>query len=186
MANFWSRILPVGRRSLLFGVHNILWHPYTVYRAWKKLYGKPSRKELYCIFVHDWGYWNAKDMDGETGRDHSEYGAKLARKKYGDEYGELVLFHSRHYAVRHGAIPSKLCWADKYSILYDWKWFYLLRAKLSGEIKEYRKSNAHLIDISKSDSEWFDYVRASMKKLAESESPDIIPYQIDVKKYKEI
>ena len=46
----------------------------------------------------------------------------------------LVLLHSRRYAKVHGLEPSKLCWADKLSIMYDPEWFYLLRARASGEL----------------------------------------------------
>ena len=74
----------------------------------------------------------------------------------------LSVLHSRDMASRMGMSPWSLYHADKVSILYDPKWFYLLRAWLSGEIKEF-KSNAiasgHL-KPGATNSEWFDFYRA--------------------------
>ena len=42
--------MKVGTKSLLFGVHQLLWHPLTVWLGWIKLYKKPpSFKEAVCI-----------------------------------------------------------------------------------------------------------------------------------------
>ena len=144
---------PVGRRSLLFGVHQFLWHPWTVYQAWRRLYGRPNWREAVCIVIHDWGYWFAPNIDGPEGQRHPEWGARIARRWLGDAYGDLVLYHSRHYARLHGKAPSKLCWADKLSILYEPKWFYLLRATLSGEIREYRRNGMDRIGLERSHGE---------------------------------
>ena len=84
----------VGTKSLLFGVHQFLWHPVTVILAWRKLYGWPSARETVCILVHDGGYWKAADMDGEWGMNHPELGAKIAGSLFGDTYYDLVLLHS--------------------------------------------------------------------------------------------
>lgn len=65
--NLFNRLFPVGTRSLLFGVHQFLWHPWTVYRAWRYLYGKPTWREVVCIFLHDLGYFGKPNMDGEEG-----------------------------------------------------------------------------------------------------------------------
>jgi hypothetical protein len=130
--------MKVGTRSLLFGVHQFIWHPITVYRAWRDLYGKrPTWKETICIIVHDWGYWGCVSMDGPGGELHSLAGSGIAWMLFDLEHEELVLYHSRHYAAAVGVQPSKLCWPDKLSMLYDPVWFYLLRARLSGEIREY-------------------------------------------------
>jgi hypothetical protein len=91
-----NRLLPVGRRSLLFGVHQVIWHPFTVLLAWIKLYGLPTWREFVCIIIHDWGYWNCRDMDGQDGHDHPKYGAYLAFKWFGEEYAAECLLHSRH------------------------------------------------------------------------------------------
>jgi len=79
IASYINRVLPVGSRSLLFGVHQFIWHPITVAVAWRKLYGKwPTFLESLCIVVHDWGYWGCPNMDGEQGKRHPVRGACLA------------------------------------------------------------------------------------------------------------
>lgn len=57
--------MKTGTKSLLFGVHQFIWHPLTVLLAWIKLYGWPAWEELVCIIIHDWGYWGKSNMDGE-------------------------------------------------------------------------------------------------------------------------
>ena len=74
--------MKIGTKSLLFGVHQFFWHPLTVYWAWKRLYGRPSLREFVCIFVHDWGYWRAGDMDGAIGGLHPELGATNHRPAF--------------------------------------------------------------------------------------------------------
>lgn len=169
--NLFKRLFPVGTRSLLFGVHQFLWHPWTVYRAWRYLYGKPSWREVVCIFLHDLGYFGKPNMDGEEGGRHPEVGARIAGQLFGEEYRKLVLYHSRHYAKLQGEMPSKLCWADKLSITFDPKWFYLLRARCTGEIKEYRGISS--IDVSLSNSQWFDWITDQFVKDAKAGSVDL-------------
>lgn len=145
----------VGTKSLLFGVHQFLWHPWTVARAWRFLHGRwPSRMEWVCIACHDIGYWGSPDMDGDIGQRHPERGARLAGRIgyhyarwcghspadaafFESYYHNFTIFHSRFYAKRAGAPVSELFMADKLSIAFEPRWWYLLRATLSGEIKEY-------------------------------------------------
>lgn len=146
--------MKVGTKSILFGVHQFLIHPIVVTLAWRKLYKRwPDWIEAICILVHDWGYWGKSDMDGVEGKNHPEFGALLAVRIavglhyffkrdpavafLGSAVYDLTVGHSSHYATSIGKEPSALCWADKYSINYEWEWFYLLRAKLSGELAEY-------------------------------------------------
>lgn len=133
----WNRIT-VGTKSLLFGVHAFWWHPITVWIAWVRLYKEwPTWRECCCIVFHDWGYWGCETMDGPGGDDHPVFGAELASFLFGSEYHDFVLYHSRHLSARHEKIPSLLCWPDKYSMMWDPMWFYLIRASISGEIEEY-------------------------------------------------
>lgn len=171
--NLFKRLFPVGTRSLLFGVHQFLWHPWTVYRAWRYLYGKPSWREVVCIFLHDLGYFGKPNMDGEEGGRHPEVGARIAGRLFGDEYRKLVLYHSRHYANLQGELPSKLCWADKLSIAFDPKWFYLLRARCTGEIKEYRANGSSFVAVSMSDSQWFDWITDHFVEAAKAGSVEL-------------
>lgn len=162
--------MKVGTKSLLVGVHQILWHPFTVYRAWKRLYGRPTVREAICILLHDWGYWGSSEMDGSTGVRHPEVGAAVVGILFGDAHRELVLLHSRRYALEHGRDPSKLCWADKLSIVYEPNWFYLLRARASGELDEYRRQALNWIGPDKSDREWLLWVKRRFAKAALMES----------------
>ncbi|MDB5053131.1 MAG: hypothetical protein JWM44_1181 [Bacilli bacterium] len=171
-----NKLMPTGRRSLLFGVHQFIWHPWTVYRAWVYLYGRPTFKEISCIIIHDWGYWFCPNMDDEQGQKHPQTGAQIAMKLFGEKYFWLVLLHSRHYAKQFDYEPSKLCWADKLSILYDPKQFYLFRARLSGEIEEYRKNAEQWIPLIVSDRIWFDWIREKFIKLAKEKKADAVPY----------
>ena len=186
--------MKVGTKSLFFGVHQFLWHPLTVTLAWRELYKScPSWKEFICIFIHDWGYWGSPNMDGEEGEKHPEWAANFSMKhidklyryfpnleRYGIYiYRNLCLYHSRHYARMYNHEPSKLCWADKLCYKYDPVWFYTLRAKLSGEIKEYR-ALPQSQNFKGSDSEWYREQRKLYIKLALSQKADTIPYQ-DVK-----
>ena len=166
----------IGRKSLLYGVHQFVWHPITVWLAWYHLYGRPTFKETICIIIHDWGYWFTPNMDGPEGEKHPVYGARIAGELFGEEYYNLVLLHSRHYARLVGKDPSKLCWADKLSILYDPKWFYLIRAVASGEIREYRINASQYIPLTASHSMWFDWLKPKFIKLAAERKGDAVPY----------
>ena len=167
--------MQVGTKSVLFGVHNFLFHPLTVLLAWIELYGIPNWKELVCIFIHDLGYCGKPNMDGKEGELHPGWAAQWAFEHLDGmpkgerptpefsfyQYYNLCLFHSRTCAKRYGVKPSKLCWADKLSCKYDPWWFYLLRAVLSGEIKEYHEAaiRSGLIPITSTYHEWFDWAR---------------------------
>lgn len=177
--------MKVGRKSLLFGVHQFLWHPITVLVAWWYLYGRPSWKELICIIIHDWGYWFSPNMDGDEGECHPEFGAKIAGKLFGKKYRDLVLYHSRHYARNAGVEPSKLCWADKLSIKYEPWWFYLPRAWASGELKEYRQvaATGGFIPLSASNKEWYFWVQDRLLKLGIEKKGNAVPYSNPDRRY---
>jgi len=157
--------MTVGTKSLLFGVHQFIWHPLTVLFAWLYLYRSfPNWRELVCIVIHDWGYWGSSNMDGPEGERHPERAASIAMRIFGSYYSDLCLLHSRRYARSKGLVPSKLCWADKFSIACDPCWFYLTRAWLSGELYEYRESTAleGFIPLSDGHRQWFRWVRARL------------------------
>jgi hypothetical protein len=158
----------VGTKSLLFGVHQFAWHPFTVFLAWRKLYGLPTWREIVCIIIHDWGYWGCSDMDGQSGSQHPFLGAKIAGKLLGALYWQLVISHSRSLCSKANILPSRLCWADKLCIAYDPAWFYLIRARLSGEIKEYRAKAAAtgFVPACAPDSVWHGALARKMKLLA--------------------
>ena len=110
-------------------------------------------------------------MVGREGERDPEFAAIQASKLLGIEYGLLCLYHSRHYAKVVEAEPSKLCWADKLSIIMEPRWFYLFRARLSGEIKEYRQTSAKsgYIPLSRTDKEWFTWVSSWMEEMGKTQ-----------------
>jgi hypothetical protein len=166
-----------GTKSLLFGVHQIFWHPFTVWLAWIWLYRKiPSFKETICIIIHDWGYWGKNNMDDTEGQRHPEFAARIALKFLGEKYRRLCLYHSRHYAKDNNATPSKLCWADKMSIIFDPWWLYLPRAWLSGELKEYREISSHLFNRDKSHFEWYHFIKSYLIKIGKEQRGDACVY----------
>jgi hypothetical protein len=183
--------MKVGTKSVLYGVHQFIWHPVTVLLAWIELYGLPNWKETVCIFIHDWGYWGCSNMDGNDGENHPELGANIAHMlldterwetlletetrsagwktlNKSEEYYKLCLFHSRGTAKKYKAEPSKLCWADKLSIKYDPWFLYLPRAILSGEIKEYRKRADDFgeLKFDKSNRDWYNWSHERMIRKA--------------------
>lgn len=164
--------LPVGTKSLLIGVHQFAWHPITVWMAWRWLYRKrPSWRECVCIVIHDWGYWGCANMDGVEGEKHPYFGARIAFFLFGAEYEQLCLWHSRYLAKSCGREPSKLCWADKASMIFDPQTFYLDRARLTGELSEYRHNAARrgFIPLSASDIAWHDKLVAHLIALAQEQ-----------------
>jgi hypothetical protein len=168
--------MKTGTKSLLYGAHQVLWHPVTVWMAWIWLYRKlPTWRECVCIVVHDLGYFGKSNMDGTEGKDHPEGGARIAERLLGKEYGDLVRYHSRSYAAKAGQPPSALCWPDKLAILFDPSWFYLPRVIASGEIHEYRKLDAEHGDRPENAShrEWFFWLRALQAEAGLAQRGDV-------------
>lgn len=130
---------------MLFGVHAFWIHPIVVACAWKRLYGVwPSGlAEWAAIALHDVGYFGLPNLDGAQGRQHPEISARIAayllrkQPKVAKKAVDLILGHSKYYCRKHGRKVSKLYAPDKASILFEPKWFYFLRALLSGELAEF-------------------------------------------------
>ena len=172
--------MTTGTKSLLFGVHQFIWHPITVFLAWKKLYGWPDWKTMICIIIHDWGYWGSPNMDGPEGERHPVRAANIASNLLDTRYGLLCLYHSRHYAKANNHEPSQLCWADKLSIMYEPWWLYLPRAYLSGELFEYRRVAAEYLPITKTHREWFAWVKDRLVTLGKEQSSQSVPFMREV------
>lgn len=153
--------MKMGTKSVLFGVHQFLWHPLTVGYAWRKLYGRwPSFYQWIAVFCHDIGYLGKEAMDSADGQTHPEFGAKVAQRLaylaarlrgnhpckaqfIADAIHDLSLCHSTHYAQQKNRSVSILYLPDKACVLIDPVWFYLLRARLSGELHEYVSRQNH-------------------------------------------
>jgi hypothetical protein len=166
--------MKVGTKSLLFGAHQFIIHPICVFIAWKKIYKKfPDFKTSICIIFHDWGYWGLPEMDGEYGKKHPELGAKMAQTLFGHEWYQLCLYHSRHYADMDNSKPSKLCWADKLGVALEPWWLYIPKAKLTGELKEYRWNARDFLPLDKSDKEWYIWIQSYFHKLVAEEDATV-------------
>lgn len=152
---------------MLFGAHCFLIHPIFVAIAWIKIYGFPFDPRIWiAFFVHDLGYWGKPNMDGPEGETHVELGARIMGFLFDKNshslsyyvfykwYIELTnkpveaskrwenftKYHSRYYAKKNGAQPSKLCFADKLSFVVTPRWLYLPAVNATGEIHEYLKN----------------------------------------------
>lgn len=58
-------------------------------------------------------------------------------KRNTKEWSDFSMYHSRYYAKKNNAQPSKLCFADKLSFCCTPRWLYLPMANATGEIIEY-------------------------------------------------
>lgn len=80
-----------------------------------------------------------RDMEEAGYRPISQSGPILHYKRWirQNKWKEFSVYHSRYYAKKFKAMPSKLCFADKLSFCYTPRWLYLPMVNATGEIKEY-------------------------------------------------
>lgn len=132
--------MKIGTKSVLFGAHCFFLHPWFVLAGWIRLYGFPFDPRIWiAFFVHDLGYIGKPNMDGAEGERHVEFGARIMRI-FGQEWSDFSMYHSRYYAKKNNAQPSKLCFADKLSFVCTPRWIYLPMVTATGEINEYLKN----------------------------------------------
>lgn len=133
--------MKIGTKSVLFGAHCFIIHPWFVAYAWYKLYGFPFDPRLWlAFFLHDIGYIGKPNMDGEEGELHPYRGALIMGALFGRKWFEFTLYHSRYLAKKNGVQYSRLCVADKLSFCYTPAWLYLPMVTATGEINEYLKN----------------------------------------------
>jgi hypothetical protein len=178
--------MKVGTKSILLGCHQFIIHPIFVYAAWIKLYKHlPNWQESICIFIHDWGYWQKPNMDGQEGEDHPRWASDWAYYHldhqhrdlyYYGRYSDLCMFHSRFQARRFAMNVSKLCLPDKIGVSFMPAWLWVNLAKFSGEIKEYMAQDKYEINqgvipepSGKDFRSPYDFFRAYKKKAKEWE-----------------
>lgn len=179
--------MKIGTKSLLFGCHQFLWHPFTVFLAYRKLFRVwPDFYACLCIFFHDWGYWGCADIDGKEGKLHPMLGAQIVGKiVYWHNWlkgkrdfescliacGEAhrCLLHSSSVARDNGMAPSDICWADKYCVFYESDWFYLFRTWLSGEGDEFRLNavNSGHVPKDATNRDWQKWYKSHLLKRPE-------------------
>jgi len=56
------------------------------------------------------------------------------------KWRNFSMYHSRYYAKKYGAKPSKLCFADKLAFSYTPRFIYIPMASATGEIYEYMRN----------------------------------------------
>lgn len=159
--------IPIGMKSLLFGAHWPM-HVIDVVIAWRWLYGNwPTARECVAIALHDVGYWNVREMDGPDGLRHPELGARIADQILGREYGDLIRGHSKGYADLECLPLSRFYGPDKLSHAFVWTRGYVLRTRLSGELRQYRSTlwgEARKNDAGVNDDIWFRVIRMRMTR----------------------
>lgn len=161
--------MKIGTKSVLFGAHQFLIHPWFVLAGWCQLYGFPTDPRIWvAFFVHDIGYIGKPNMDGDEGEAHVFEGAsimgtlfdyrdkwraslfartvgRLFARVWGERApGDLswycfAFYHSRFMAKRYGTSVSPLCYADKLAIAMTPAWLYLPMVRATGEIDEYMR-----------------------------------------------
>lgn len=130
----------VGTRSVLFGAHQFLLHPWFVAWGWWTLFGFPWDPRLWvAFFVHDLGYLGKPNMDGPEGESHPILGGRIMARLFGLKWYAFSVYHSRFLAGQHGVPLSPLCYADKMAIVLTPWWIYLPLTRLTGEGDEYRE-----------------------------------------------
>ena len=128
----------IGTKSVLYGAHCAIVHPWFLAVAWWKLYGFPWDIRLWAAFwLHDIGYFSKRDMDGTDGETHVELGARIMALLFGESWGAFTAAHSRYWAKRNGRQFSRLCVADKLAFVLTPAWLYLPMARATGELSEY-------------------------------------------------
>ncbi len=132
--------MKVGTKSVVFGVHTILVHPFFVAWGWGRLWGFPWDPRLWvAFFLHDIGYLRKPNMESFEGQQHVVLGGRIMGLLFGPEWRDFVLCHSRHWAESTGKPYSKLCLADKLAFVLTPAWVYLPMARASGELREYMR-----------------------------------------------
>ncbi len=162
--------MKIGTKSILYGIHAFWLHPIFVAIAWRQIFGMPWNPRLWiAFFVHDLGYWGKPNMDGPEGETHIGFGARVM-ERFGLQWYRLCYYHSRFWAKKHCAQISSLCIADKWAMIITPVWLYLLMARATGEIREYRTVSKHREDSGlepdgtswASDRQWCDDIREHM------------------------
>lgn len=80
------------------------------------------------------------DTHGEKWTSSCPLFRNIRRSGNGAYWYDFCLYHSRYYAKKNDAPPSKLCFADKLSFCVTPRWLYLPMVNATGEIKEYLKN----------------------------------------------
>ena len=125
--------MKIGTKSVLFGAHCFLIHPFFVAAAWWKLYGFPWDPRLWvAFFVHDLGYLGKPNMDGPEGERHPEWGAWVMRRLFDEDrcdgcatFSSIspYLMHGVPEGPREGRYPCTKSLAWYHFVLYHSRYY---------------------------------------------------------------
>jgi hypothetical protein len=163
----------IGTKSLLFGCHQFLLHPFLVTLAWRKIYRRwPTFRQLVAIALHDVGYWGKPNMDGPEGEQHPDLAFRVLTWIGWKEEADLCLLHSRYYSSFLGVPPSALCWADKLGNVLVPAWLYPILGTLTGEIDEFTSNKKHEgVQEGRTAREFFLIYRGVVRKILLHKGP---------------
>jgi len=71
--------------------------------------------------------------------DYGDNAIIVERMVLSTKWQDFTMYHSRYYAKKNGAKPSKLCFADKLAFSYFPRFIYIPMVSMTGEIVEYMK-----------------------------------------------
>lgn len=100
-----------------------------------------EKKRFTQLYVTEYEISQMK-KDGWKFTSHFGIGAHFTKWERSTKWRDFSMFHSRYYAKKHGAAPSKLCFADKLAFSLTPRWLYLPMVRATGEINEYMKNAA--------------------------------------------
>lgn len=115
---------PEGERHVEFGAKVL--HLFDLFNYEEKRLMFPSDSNIDEMLKNG---WKIKAVEG--------YCVNFRRWKRATKWADFSLYHSRYYAKKNNAAPSKLCFADKLSFCYTPRWLYLVLVNATGEINEY-------------------------------------------------
>lgn len=123
-----------GIGCLIFGYHNFIFHPLTLYLSYIDRYKKlPSFEWVLCFIFHDVGYAFIDMKNIRDGKEnHPIYGAYIIKTLIGDYWADICIRHSREFCNNENV--SDLAYIDKDSTRFHPIEFAIIQCFISGEL----------------------------------------------------
>lgn len=124
-----------GISCLIFGYHNILLHPLTLFASYIDRHKKiPSFEWVILFFLHDIGYAfiSMEDILSVEKDNHPEYGARIIKKILDEHWADISIRHSRDYCK--GKDLSELGYLDKDCYRFHPITLAMIQCFISGEL----------------------------------------------------
>lgn len=129
--------MTVGTRSVLFGAHCFLVHPWFVALAWWRLYGLRTVTDPHVgpvslrdprlwltFFLHDLGYWGKPNMDGPEGEAHPAWAARLLTRWTDQRRSSTHPDGGRYDCFTNAPLPN-----DEFVVVNNWGRFCLYHSR---------------------------------------------------------